>query len=131
VAIHSALLPNGKIFYLAGSGFHRDRPNGPFEGRIFDPATNSEVQLSTAEDLFCTGLTNLPDGNVLLAGGTLLYDTNPDNCNGKWHGLDAAYELNWGSGTLNKVQSMSHGRWYPTLITLKDGRVFVGGGEDE
>jgi Domain of unknown function (DUF1929) len=131
VAIHSALLPDGKIFYLAGSGFHRDRPNGPFEGRIFDPATNSEAQLSTAEDLFCTGLTNLPDGNVLLAGGTLMYDSNPDNCNGKWHGLDAAYELNWGSGTLNKVQSMTHGRWYPTLIALKDGRIFVGGGEDE
>ena len=31
VAIHIALLPNGKIFYLSGSGFHRDRPNGPFE----------------------------------------------------------------------------------------------------
>ena len=29
VAIHAAILPNGKIFYLAGSGYHRDRPHGP------------------------------------------------------------------------------------------------------
>ena len=60
-----------------------------------------------------------------------MYDTNPDNCNGKWHGLNASYEVGGSSGSLNKVGSMAHGRWYPTLVTLSDGRVFVGGGIDE
>ena len=60
-----------------------------------------------------------------------MYDTNPDNCNGKWHGLNAGYEVDGSSGSLNKVGSMAHGRWYPTLVTLSDGRVFVGGGIDE
>ena len=104
VAIHSALLPSGKIFYLAGSGYHRDRPNGPFLAKIFDPANGTESNLSLSEDLFCVGLAGLPDGNVLLAGGTLMYDTNPDNCtspNG-WLGLNAAYEVNWNSGSLQK-----------------------------
>ncbi len=123
VAIHSSLLPSGKIFYLAGSVYHRDRPNGPFIARIFDPATGSDTDLPLSEDLFCIGLTGLPDGNVLLAGGTLMYDTNPDNCNGLWHGLNVAYEVNWNSESLAKVSSMAQGRWYPTLITLRDGRV--------
>ena len=53
VAIHIALLPSGKIFYLAGSGYHGDRPNGPFEARIYDPVTDSEKDLPLSEDLFC------------------------------------------------------------------------------
>jgi len=131
VAIHSALLPNGKIFYLAGSGYHEDRPNGPFEARILDPSNSSETNLVLTEDLFCGGSTVLPDGNILFVGGTLLYDSNPDNCNGIMHGLSSAYILNWNSESLSKISSMAHGRWYPTLVTLADGRVFTVTGLDE
>ena len=131
MAIHTALLPNGKIFYVAGSGYHDDRPNGPFDARILDPITNSETNLPLSEDLFCGGSTTLPNGNILFVGGMLLYDTNPDNCNGLMHGLSSAYILNWNAGTLSKISSMAHGRWYPTLVTLPDGRVFTVTGLDE
>ena len=60
-----------------------------------------------------------------------MYDTNPDNCNGLYHGLNAAYELNWSSESLGQVSSMAHGRWYPTLVTLPDGKVFTCAGLDE
>ena len=131
MAIHSAILPNGKVFYLSGSGYHRNRPTGPFEARLYDPVTNTEKDLPLTEDLFCAGQTGLPNGNVLIAGGTLMYDTNPDNCNGAWHGLSSAYELDINSESLVKVSSMSHGRWYPTAVTLPDGKVFVIGALDE
>jgi hypothetical protein len=84
-----------------------------------------------SEDLFCAGQAPLPNGNILIAGGTLDYDIASDNCNGKWHGLDSAYEFNWSSQTLTKVASMRHGRWYPTCVTLPDGKVMVTGGYDE
>ena len=61
--------------------------------------------------------TYLADGTVLISGGTLQYNGNPDNCNGLWHGLNAAYELRPSSETLTKVTNMRHGRWYPTLVT--------------
>jgi hypothetical protein len=131
VAIHAALLPNGKIFYLAGSGFHGGRKNGPFEARILDPNNGSEKNLQQAEDLFCIGQCRLQNGNVFLAGGTLMYDTDVDNCNGGWHGLNSAYELDVSSELLLKVSSMGHGRWYPTCVTLSDGKVFVANGFDE
>ncbi len=97
VAIHAALLTSGKIFYLAGSSFHDATQNGPYQARILDVNSGSEQNYQQPDDLFCVGLTGLPNGNILLAGGTLLYDTNVDNCNGLWHGLNAAYEVN---GTL-------------------------------
>ena len=83
VAMHVALLPSGKIFYLAGSGNHDPFQNGPYEARILDLNTGLEKNLVQSEDLFCIGLSALSNGNVLLAGGTLRYDNNPNNCNGK------------------------------------------------
>jgi hypothetical protein len=132
IAIHAALLRSGKIFYLAGSGYHDTHAIlGPYEARILDPTAGIEKRLTQFEDLFCVGMADLPNGNILLAGGTLMYDTDPKNCNGKWHGLNAGYEVDVNSEDLVKVSSMAHGRWYPTCITLADGRVFVVNGLDE
>jgi hypothetical protein len=132
IAIHAALLHSGKIFYLAGSGFHRVHGiTGPYEARILDINNGTEKRLTQSEDLFCVGLADLPNGNILLAGGTLRYDTDPANCSGRWHGLDAAYEVDVASQDVIKVPSMAHGRWYPTCITLPNGSVFVVNGYDE
>jgi hypothetical protein len=131
VAIHASVLPNGKIFYMAGSGYHAERQSGPYEARLLDPNTGAESNISMSEDLFCVGQAPLPNGNILLAGGTLRYDIAPDNCNGKWHGLNSAYEFDWSTSSLTKVASMKHGRWYPTCVTIPDGNVMVTGGYDE
>lgn len=130
VAIHASVLTNGRIFYFAGSGYHSNHQDGPFEARVLNPSTGDETNVSMSEDLFCAGQAPLPNGNILLAGGTLRYDIASDNCNGKWHGLKSAYEVS-STGTLSKVASMRHGRWYPTCVTLPDGTVMVTGGYDE
>jgi hypothetical protein len=129
--IHAALLHTGKIFYLAGSGNNTVRQFGPYDARVLDINTGSEKKLEQQEDLFCIGQTSLADGNLLLAGGTLLYSGNPDNCNGKFHGLNSAYEFDVSSESLVKVSSMVHGRWYPTLVTLPDGKIWTCAGNDE
>jgi hypothetical protein len=131
VAIHASILPNRKIFYMAGSGYHSLHQSGPYEAKVLDPNTGSERNVSMSEDLFCAGQAPLPNGNILLAGGTLLYDIAEDNCNGKWHGLKSAYEFNWSTNRLTKVASMRHGRWYPTCVTMPDGNVMVTAGYDE
>ncbi|MDQ3847876.1 MAG: DUF1929 domain-containing protein [Thermoproteota archaeon] len=131
VAIHASILPNGKIFYLAGSGYHSSHQGGPYEARVLDPNTGGESNISLSEDLFCAGQAPLPNGNILLAGGTLRYDIATDNCNGKWHGLKSVFEFDWSTNSLTKVTSMKHGRWYPTCITMADGNVMVTAGYDE
>src|SRR5690242_16633185 len=49
-AIHAAVLPNGKILYVAGSGYHKDRPNGPFTATVLDLSSGSETNVPLNED---------------------------------------------------------------------------------
>ena len=132
-AIHVTLLKTGKVLYGIGSGwnYNRQPPQGPFDARVRDMNTGAENILTQSEDIFCAGQCELADGTILFAGGTLLYDTNVDNCNGNYHGLNATYEFDPDSETFNKVQNMAHGRWYPTLIPMDDGRVWCYNGYDE
>jgi hypothetical protein len=39
--IHSAMLYNGKILYVAGSGFYSETELGPFSQGIYDPVTDT------------------------------------------------------------------------------------------
>jgi hypothetical protein len=132
IPIHATYLHNGFILYIAGSGFHSGHRDGPYEGRLLDPLTGFETDVPMFDDLFCNGSTILANGNVLIAGGTGAYDDNVNNnCNGRWHGINVAYEFDVAAGELVPVQNMAAGRWYPTLITLADGKVINFEGFDE
>lgn len=79
-AIHAALLPTGKILLIAGSGNDRTQfKAGTFKTLVFDPAGGTTKLVPTPTDLFCSGHTFLPDGKLLVAGGTLRYEVlQPD-----------------------------------------------------
>ena len=118
--IHSAMLYNGKILYVAGSGFYAENELGPFQLGIYDPVADTNQPLpDITEDMFCVGHCQLPNGNIFLTGGTLTYNSRSPN--GKWLGLNGAWIYDVPSNTLRRVASMSHGRWYPTNVTLMDG----------
>ena len=129
-AIHAALLSNGKILYVTGSGYYNSTASGPFSAGIVDPETNSVSPLSNqSSDLFCCCHAQLANGNIVLAGGTLTYNTLSPN--GQWLGLKDTYLYDVSSNSISKIQSMAHGRWYPTLVTLANGKVLCVGGYDE
>ncbi|MEV6299971.1 galactose oxidase early set domain-containing protein [Actinoplanes sp. NPDC051861] len=74
-AIHAALLRTGKVLIIAGSGNNRqDFEAGTFRTVVWDPATDRFSQVPTPTDLFCGGHTFLPDGRLLVAGGTKSYE---------------------------------------------------------
>jgi hypothetical protein len=127
--IHAALISGGRVFWLQGSGNHRPWADGPFRHGIWNPNGSFGSTNTLGEDLFCVGMNMLANGNVLLAGGTKDYDFQ--TLNGKWHGANFAYEVNWSTGSVGNRTEMAHGRWYPTQITLPDGKVFVVQGLDE
>src|SRR6478672_6213684 len=72
--VHAALIANGKIISIAGSGYHASNKSGPFQANLIDPDTGNSFPFTMTEDLFCNGLCHLANGNVLIAGGTLQYD---------------------------------------------------------
>jgi hypothetical protein len=127
--IHAALISGGRVFWLSGSGNYQPWADGPFYHGIWNPDGSFGSTNTLGDDLFCCGMNMLANGNVLLAGGTIDYDFQ--TLNGKWHGGSFAYEVDWSSGSVGNRTQMAHGRWYPTQITLPDGKVVVFQGLDE
>jgi hypothetical protein len=73
--IHAALLRTGKVLLIAGSGNNQDNfDKKKFDSRIWDPVKGTIKKVPTPADLFCTGHTQLSNGNLLIAGGTKRYE---------------------------------------------------------
>ncbi|MBC7272026.1 MAG: DUF1929 domain-containing protein [Streptomyces sp.] len=73
--IHAALLRTGKVLLVAGSGNNQDNFDAKkFDTRVWDPVKNTIKKVPTPNDLFCTGHTQLANGNLLIAGGTKRYE---------------------------------------------------------
>jgi Domain of unknown function (DUF1929) len=77
--IHSTLLYNGDVLIMAGSGNNQALFDaGTFKTVLLNPVTMHEQLIPTPWDLFCAGHIELPDGNILIAGGTARYENlNP------------------------------------------------------
>src|SRR5207244_12383032 len=121
--IHLALLNNGKVLIVSGSGNVATETN--YRAAVLDPQAGTIViTQNMAWDMFCNGMVVLPDGRAFINGGTLQYDP--------FHGQpkSAVYDLATGRFT-DVQQNMAHGRWYPTVTTLGDGRVMTFSGLTE
>jgi hypothetical protein len=119
----------------APTGGHTDQPNAVLPGRA------GVADGAGAYDLFCAPLVQLPDGRLLTAGGTHYYDepgvVDPASGNAvglaELQGLRATREFipNGSGGAWQNVpggSDLHYGRWYPTMVTLPDGRVFIASG---
>jgi hypothetical protein len=74
-AVHAIMLYTGKVLIMAGSGNNAGNfAAGRFESILWDPSTNKFTKLKTPGDMFCGGHVILPDGKVLIAGGTSRYE---------------------------------------------------------
>ena len=132
--IHVALLSNGKVLVVAGSGncppSQSGCPSGPPYGPsnnsgalLWDPVTGTISQFSVSWDMFCNGMVLLQDGRALIDSGTIQYDP--------FYGEPQVAVFDPASNTFSNVQNMAHGRWYPTVLTLGDGRVMTFSGLNE
>lgn len=129
IAIHSCVLPSGRLLLIQGSGYHLPFKGGPFRAVTFDADQGTQQTFDLAEDLFCCNLNHLANGNILITGGTEAYDI--DTPNGMFWGLNAVYEFSASNSTFTKLASLAHGKWYPTQVVLPDGRVANRSGLDE
>jgi hypothetical protein len=119
--VHAALLHNGKVLIVSGSGNLPTNTN--LQAAIFDPASGSITTQPVAWDMFCNGMVVLSDGRALVNGGTVQYDP--------FHGQLRSAVYDPATGQFTDVQTMAHGRWYPTVTNLSDGRLMTFSGLDE
>ncbi|MGW1464958.1 galactose oxidase-like domain-containing protein [Streptomyces sp. NPDC002308] len=74
-AIHAALLHTGKVLIIAGSGNNQQHFDaGTFDTVLWDPVADTFKKVATPVDFFCGGHAQLPDGRLLVAGGTARYE---------------------------------------------------------
>jgi hypothetical protein len=83
--------------------------------------------------LFCADLATLADGRVLAVGGTDYY--NEPGVDGPFplgvselEGLRNARIFDPADNSWTQTGSMAHGRWYPSVVSLPSGDVFVASG---
>src|SRR5215469_13454841 len=133
--VHVALLSNGNVLVVAGSGScppslsgcPSGPPYGPSNGSgalLVNPVSGQIIaQFSLSWDMFCNGMVLLADGRAFIDGGTIQYDP--------FYGQPQVAIFDPATNTFGNVQSMAHGRWYPTVLTLGDGSVMAFSGLDE
>ncbi|MHB8629030.1 MAG: galactose oxidase-like domain-containing protein [Aggregatilineales bacterium] len=146
-AIHAALLcPTDNIVYFGGTEFNYGNyisiPKQIDHTRLFDPGQSSFINPgSPTNDLFCSGHAFLPDGRLLVAGGTeqwFLPDADPNPHHSHFTGLRDTwiFDVRKGAGqwwvktgdmNLSATQpgGDTGGRWYPTLVTLPSGEILA------
>jgi hypothetical protein len=96
--------------------------NLPKESRVWDPVSDTLTSQSFGDDLFCAGHAMLADGRVLVNGGAIP---------GQGRGIKATHIFDPVAESWTKVKDMNHARWYPTTLTLPDGRAITFSGRDE
>ena len=82
-------------------------------------------------DMFCSDQVALANGKLLISGGTGWYQ-EPQVAPGigvvELQGLRNSRLFDPATNTFTQVGSMNYGRWYPDLVEMGNGNVFVGGG---
>ena len=119
VPLHMNLMPNGKIIAW-GKTDAADTMGMP---RLWDPASGPPSGLpmiNVDTMLFCAGHILMPDGRLMVAGGHLQDD----------RGIATTYFFDQ-NGSPQRGPDMAHGRWYPTLTMLPNGRILSMAGRNE
>ncbi len=111
VAIHTSVLPNGKVLSWGRTEEHHTP-----SASIWDPATGTLTSVhNETTNLFCSGHSFLPDGRLLVTGGHIHDGEGPADVN----------IFDYRNNTWSTAAPMNAGRWYPTNITLGTGEVAV------
>jgi hypothetical protein len=120
VPLHMTLLPTGKLLAWG----REEIGGGMGHPRLWDPASGGPSAAPMVKPdtmLFCAGHALMGDGRLMVSGGHKADDRGLDVTNI----FDPATE-SWTPG----LPKMAHGRWYPTVTALPDGRVVTVAGQD-
>ena len=121
-AIH-VVVGRGKILLVAGSGNEANQLEaGTFSSYVCNAALSGCRSVETPVDLFCAGHVLLPDGRALVGGGTTSYTP--------FKGAKFLYAFNFTTEKYEQLTPMEVGRWYPSMVTMFDGKTLITGGID-
>lgn len=153
-AVSMGMLPDGRIVYWGGlEGIEAGKaPVAADGGKAIVPSrvrvldlrhgeprwTTPKMETGPAHDMFCADQRLLPDGRLLVVGGTI-WRADPVDLNPLGEEVPGGTVELFGSNAVryfdpngerwsNNGDFMKHYRWYPTMITLGNGNLFIASG---
>lgn len=128
IPIHVILLPDGRVMSYGSDT--KGAQTGQFNYDVWDPSkgTGTDAHLllpnTTGTDIFCSAQVIVPSsGAVLLTGGDRTIKNVRNYSADDVNFFDYRYNAMYAA-----PQRMSYLRWYPTVVTLSNGKVLVLGG---
>lgn len=128
IPIHVVLLPDGRVMSYGSDT--RGVQTGQFNYDVWDPSkgTGTDAHLvlpnTTGTDIFCSAQVIVPSsGAVLLTGGDRTIGNVRNYSADDVNFFDYRYNAMYAA-----PQRMSYLRWYPTVVTLSNGKILVLGG---
>jgi hypothetical protein len=111
VGVHAAQLHTGKVVFFT---YREPDDLAHGDASVLDPESGTVTRPSLDNNLFCAGQAFLPDGRLLVAGGSstavhALHTFTPAGDAGGW----------------SQIGDLADDRWYPTCTSLPDGRVLI------
>ncbi|HEY6293847.1 MAG TPA: galactose oxidase-like domain-containing protein [Terriglobia bacterium] len=124
-AIHAALLTSGQVLL-----WYSDVPFGSgtnSHANLWNPATNAVTSNNLTEnyDIFCSGTSYLPNGQLFITGGR---DDSKPHADA---GIPQTFLYDPTTNGWTQGPTMSYYRWYPTNLELGDGTTLIASGKDD
>jgi hypothetical protein len=131
--LHAALLRTGKLLVFCGhveGNFYAPR------SYVFDPKNPgtplTPILFPALMDLFCCHYVQIPDGRILVVGGSDMDFSHHSSVGAKNICIFDPASNSWAVSRNGGVDNLLvQGRWYPTPVLLPDGRVLVCSGRPE
>jgi hypothetical protein len=126
VGANAAVLNTGSVLFY----YYPSKPGLGSQALLLNPITGAitSVSLTVDEDIFCSGLTILENGNVMVTGGVVegVHSGDMDN-----DGTYTTMLFNPSTSTWTQGNDMNYARWYPSSIEITDGSVLELSGSNE
>jgi len=144
IAVHLALLRTGKVLLFSGDHEHIwNWTKG--ESSLWDPKDpHNPINPDLGRNLFCSGHCFLPDGRLFVAGGQSTYNNiatiilslpgllqlalkiiKKPAADHDIHTFDPNPEIHPNQRWQRYKPGMPKARWYPTCVTLPDGKAMI------
>ncbi|HKT88102.1 MAG TPA: galactose oxidase-like domain-containing protein [Candidatus Sulfotelmatobacter sp.] len=127
VGANAAVLNTGKVLFY----YYPAANTQNSQAMVLDPVTGNltNVALPVSEDIFCSGLSILSSGKVLVTGGNVEGVKCSHTASGC--GTKNVMIFDPSSSTWSTGNDMNDARWYPSSIELTDGTLLELSGTNE
>ncbi|WP_370262922.1 galactose oxidase-like domain-containing protein [Limnobacter sp.] len=96
------------------------------------PGLSNKETNSADGALFCADVAMMADGRIMAVGGTAYYSEPGNNMVGygltELEGLRTSRAYNPNTNQWTQLADMNYGRWYPSVVTMADSKLFVASG---